>query len=384
MTRPEDTAARPPRLESLDFAKGLAILAIFLHHFARSALNQVQGRYPKILQWTFQPPGDIYAPLGAALAPFDPAVFVTTLFAVFGYIGVHVFVVASGFGLAYGLQERPDVRWASFLVRRFRKLLPPFVIAVVGYGVLQGLLGFKEGWGDVAESIFRKVTLVFVLNREWIFDDNSPLWFVGLIVPLYLIFPMLYGRATKPHAWRWFALFVVVATGTRAMLAQQTFASWHPYFGHAFFLTRVPEFFLGIVLGRRAAAGDRLEVDRRMLATGGAALLVAAGATLSATLYPLIDPALGVLASVVTVLLWRLGRRASPGTVRAVAWVGVLSYFVYLVHRPLITMAFRYRLLPVGTGWSGAAGLAATLAVTLAAAWVFAAALRVLLRPRSR
>ncbi|NEQ28376.1 MAG: acyltransferase family protein, partial [Microcoleus sp. SIO2G3] len=83
-------SARSPVLGLLDFCKGLAIVWIVLIHWRP--------------EW-------------------------------FGWQGVHVFIVLSGFGLTYSsLKRDSDISWKKWYVKRFRKVLPPYwMVCLWGY-----------------------------------------------------------------------------------------------------------------------------------------------------------------------------------------------------------------------------------------------------------
>ena len=77
----------------LNFAKGLAILLVFLHHYSRSAWISRGLPTPALLQFSYESPIQDFALLAAAVrAGHFTEVFLRAM-AHFGYVGVHLFVM---------------------------------------------------------------------------------------------------------------------------------------------------------------------------------------------------------------------------------------------------------------------------------------------------
>ena len=99
-------------------------------------------------------------------------------------IGVDIFLFLSGLGLYYSLlswvkNERGGViRWYSI---RYKKLLIPYSIVIVPLFFIKCLLGLTT-WSN---ALLDYTTLSF-----W--TSHRSAWFVALIIPLYLIAPILY------------------------------------------------------------------------------------------------------------------------------------------------------------------------------------------------
>ncbi|HEU4433174.1 MAG TPA: acyltransferase, partial [Pyrinomonadaceae bacterium] len=101
-----------PRLRSIDALRGIAALGVVLYHAVE------QG--PKWL------PNNL----------FDYPVRALQFVSSFGYIGVFLFFVISGFCIhlqwakARATGVEPDIRFGPFWKRRLRRLYPPYVIAL--------------------------------------------------------------------------------------------------------------------------------------------------------------------------------------------------------------------------------------------------------------
>src|ERR1700742_1749454 len=120
-TRTRRMSAPPnqsPRLRSIDALRGIAALGVVFYH----AVEQGQQHVPNnLLEY-----------------PVRALQFLSS----FGYIGVFLFFVISGFCIhwkcakarATGLE--PDIRFGPFWKRRLRRLYPPYLIALALYLLL--------------------------------------------------------------------------------------------------------------------------------------------------------------------------------------------------------------------------------------------------------
>lgn len=167
---------RSPVLGLLDFCKGLAIVWIVLIHWRP--------------EW-------------------------------FGWQGVHVFIVLSGFGLTYSCLKRDsDISWKKWYVKRFRKVLPSYwMVCLWGYLILACVYLF-EGRNllnalSLPLDVLLKNALLLdlsLLNPTVKVEPNGSLWFIPFIVSFYLAFPWLYQVVAKHKTVRvvLFALLVAI------------------------------------------------------------------------------------------------------------------------------------------------------------------------------
>ena len=153
-------------LSLLDFCKGLAMIWIFLFHYQRD--------------W-------------------------------FGWQGVHIFILLSGFGLTYSCLSKNKISWKHWYVRRAEKILPTYwLVALSGFLLMICMViikSYDEPLNDFIKSIIRLILDIFLLRNlsyQTIFNypfvtilPNDPLWFVPLIFGFYVIFPWLYTLIRK-------------------------------------------------------------------------------------------------------------------------------------------------------------------------------------------
>lgn len=126
----------------------------------------------------------------------------------FGWQGVHVFIVMSGFGLSYScLKKSENPKSKAWYFKRTAKLLPAywsvvFCLLLLGLGkrmfssdsLSQGLLD--------SLSLFGKYLLInFLLLRNFIdaffYDAPASFWFIPFIVSFYFFFPVLFNYLKK-------------------------------------------------------------------------------------------------------------------------------------------------------------------------------------------
>lgn len=162
--------------------KGLGMLAIMFH-------NYFHWVSPSTGENEFDFSIDRLLNLGQGLVkmPFES---INLFFTYFGHFGVQLFILVSGYGLAMSCRGRSEP-FSGFIGRRLNRLYPAFLLAV---GLLLVLIFFKSNDlppHDWFRSIGYKLMFVANLVPGELFSVNGPWWFYGLIVQLYILFPLL-------------------------------------------------------------------------------------------------------------------------------------------------------------------------------------------------
>jgi peptidoglycan/LPS O-acetylase OafA/YrhL len=281
-----------------------------------------------------------------------------------GYLGVHLFLVLSGFCLTYPLAKeggagmRLDLR--RFMARRAWRILPPYYIALAFFSLrpaleagLRAALGKPVGSGEhyTAGQVLSHVFLVHNLSPAWVRTINGSFWSLALEWQLYLVFPLLvWGfRRFGPARTLAAVLALTVAYRTWVYLEFVTLGGLQYRVRHAvdFCLAyatlpaRLFEFALGMLAAVKVAG---MRAAPTPAATGGflrgAVLCAVLGLCLThfwSPFSPITDVAWG-LASY-CLLLFAGGRSATGGCwleARPLVSLGLISYSVYLVHEPLV------------------------------------------------
>lgn len=315
----------------LTFAKGMAILLIFSHHLARSAWLSRGLAAPSLMQWTFTSCRVDFGILASAFQDGKYSEVLLRLLAHFGYVGVHLFVLLSGLGLALGTVQ--TVPAAIFLKRRVSKLVPPFWIAVIIFSVLDWVAGHPYSIGQFAERLF----LVTTFDAKNFFLVDSPLWCLAVFFQLYLLFLPLRRLIVRfgPLSLLPLALIGFMA---RQLASQPQIVEWNEYAGHTVALNWLAVFGLGIWIGDKLRRDG--EVTLPIWAVTGTTLIsipLFVFSELSAAAYPIHDTAIGVLIALVAFLAWRLSLAIHAAHILSA--VGAVSFPLYLYHRPIVTKA---------------------------------------------
>jgi len=381
-SRGNDPAALCGSLAWLDLLKSFAISWIFFNHDSEAVFD---GPH-------FANPSEHWPPLTERIAqamPLEQGGLTGLVANAFRYVGwtgdqgVQLFIIASGFGLAYSLMRRggvPVTDLKDFFLRRVLRLFPLWW----GAHILFAAFRFATGVGpSPLEGAFYLSLLGVRCTPETYAYAAPAWWYIGLQLQLYLVFPLL---------WSWLrrfgALKVLLATAAVAFAARiagfLVFDAYlDPWQRGAVFITRLPEFVVGMALA--VWFFERPEVAHRTLTRplallGGLALWAAA--TVGSFTAPgvVVAPLLtgvGLLPPVYA--LCNLVARRLRRTAGAGHWVGRHSYGIYLVHHPILLLLMG----PAGMAWAlvtmaiGAAlSLVATVGLEAAVARAEAALLR--------
>ena len=127
--------------------------------------------------------------LGFLIANFRlwPSIFFNDT-AFLGVIAVNIFILISGFGLTYSHYKKKPTSNYKYFKKRFLKIMPIYWIAL-SFAILWNVIVFK--YTPSFFSIFTHILGIHVFFPTTLFDINGALWFVGLLIPFYLSFPLM-------------------------------------------------------------------------------------------------------------------------------------------------------------------------------------------------
>jgi peptidoglycan/LPS O-acetylase OafA/YrhL len=271
-----------------------------------------------------------------------------------GELGVDMFVILSGIGLALG---RPAGGGLRFLLRRFWRIYPAYWIALTVF-LLGGtfILGWHFSAGDV---LLHYLGIHGWFGDRYALSINESFWFVTLIVSLYLLYAALGRLAERPDRLLFYGSLVALALAVYNFRTNQLIGFDH-------ISLRIPGFFLGLLFGRLIRDG-RLEIPATATLAGALLVLLYAPYT-QGFVFASVWPGAALMVAYVCLLRPHL----SAGTRGALGYLGDRSLEIFLIHQPLIreyNMWVQRRLFPGAppTPLALSVGIVAGLAVTLAA-----------------
>jgi peptidoglycan/LPS O-acetylase OafA/YrhL len=216
----EKKQARSKHILVLDLVRALAMIHIILYHYF---LEWYHGSFLIV-------PEGILANLSRLEIFKDGGFlgFIKNLFGflfAYGFTSVNLFLVLSGFVLTLSLLKRQEqgikVRWFSYLLKRFKRILVPFYISVlvgIGFLYLRNYLFTSLsaapifGLFDLLKTLF--VPLLF-FDIQFLQKFNGDYWFIPLILQLYLVFPLLFAAMKKFGVWKFISVVLAVTIGYR-------------------------------------------------------------------------------------------------------------------------------------------------------------------------
>jgi peptidoglycan/LPS O-acetylase OafA/YrhL len=347
------------RLAWVDALKGVAILWVITNHFVERIFG---SEY-------FGNPSATWPPLGDRLAQLAPIhggggwnalVNAVRYGGWTGDTGVGVFLLASGFGLTYALLRAAPATLdvLDFYRRRAGRIYPLWWCAHLFFA----LTWLLTGWGIAFTHKGMYLSMLGVRFTPGLFDFfSSSWWFIGLLIQLYLVFPLLWKALREYGPLR--LLVISCALGFAARLAGLIFLrDYMPEWERgAIFVTRLPEFVAGMSLAAYwFAHQDAVDGWMRSPRTAVFGVLAfTAGMAASFTLLGnVVSPLLMTVGSVA--VIYSAIVRSPALAVEGASWLGKHSYSLYLTNQPIIVL-----LVPAGFAAAGI-GLGADIAVALA------------------
>jgi peptidoglycan/LPS O-acetylase OafA/YrhL len=161
----------------IDYLRGIAILCVFLYHCLIAAYSVPS------LPWNWLT-RDFQAPWSfLALLPVH-----------FGYIGVPIFFVVSGFCIHLSFEQQGR-DWKYFFIRRFFRIYPAYLAA---------MLIFSYCCTKTAHDFWRQLgfhaLLIHNYNPKTFFGLSGNFWAIAIEAQLYLLYPLLILLVGK---WGW-------------------------------------------------------------------------------------------------------------------------------------------------------------------------------------
>ncbi|KJH70617.1 acyltransferase family protein [Aliterella atlantica] len=332
----------------------------------------------------------------------------------FGWQGVHIFIVLSGFGLTYScLSRNENPQGKAWYFRRIRKLLPVYWLTVLCSLPLLIILQMFQG--EIKPNVVQTFLDFFLLRNffeQFMSGPTSAFWYVPFILSCYLVFPLLYSFLRKCSTiWDYLlflsavsiiefvyrALAIYWLDGLPIIYSHSQFFGLFPdpvapldrhpdqIFGlfqrrapFGFFPSRIAEFTLG-ALAAVALIRDNHKVNQTLLNryTGlvGMLIWIVGQVLLCVGLWGWIFADFVIsLGSILWILyLAYFCQKFISNVFKWVTLLGVWSYYIYLTHEPFIRALRRIVLKLFSEGINLSTGTASVLIFGLTIALVYVA-----------
>ncbi len=314
----------------LDASKAVALLWIVASHVAEPLLGSPAAGNPDKFWPDFGARVAQFAPIGhGLLGPLADA---------FRYVGwtgdngVSMFLIASGFGLTFGLLRRGAPAGVSPLGlyrRRAERIYPLWwtahlVVAVLALAAGK-LLFTNPHFVESFVGIRFTIPTMYFISPSW--------WYVGLLLQLYIVFPLLYSLLARFGALRFLigcALVGFAARGIGLFTLVDYLDAWSR---GAVFVTRLPDFAFGMAFAwwyeRRRADIDRIVSP---LGAGVCAAVALAGFALSFSRGGMIVAQVMTGAGIFA-LVFIAAQLRDARVPNWLLWIGEHSYSIYLTHQ---------------------------------------------------
>ena len=269
-----------------------------------------------------------------------------------GFIGVDVFFVISGFlitSIICQALDRDDFSFATFYARRINRIFPALLLVLAACAIGGWFLLFPVDYRDAGKAIgFGAAFLanIALLHDAGYFDTASELnpllhlWSLGVEEQFYLLWPPVIILA-----WRWkngavvAAVAILLASFVTNLLLTPAHQSAAFYLPVTRFWELMTGCLLAIATAKRAAPFAQHAVALRNIGAITGLALIATGAALidRSRAFPgwwAVLPVLGASLLIGTGPSTWVGRRLLGN--RAMVYVGLISYPLYLWHWPVL------------------------------------------------
>ncbi|MBN9586026.1 MAG: acyltransferase [Afipia sp. 62-7] len=301
------------RLSALDGLRGVAILLVMGFHY----FYHLESFYYK-----------------STLYPYGETFSNTVIFK-YGYLGVELFFIISGFVIAMTLESSKSL--IDFAIRRFVRIWPALIVSAV-------LTFFLLNWSDAPFALTRRqfwpnfipsLTLTPVAMWSGLFPKvdfvTGVYWSLVVEIRFYMIALILYWMFARQNFARNLVIFTVLTYIVRALLRR-----WLPGYNGVYDGFFVPDYMPWF-----AAGAVFYELYKERLTRSAALVMLAISYAMIARIsinYTVIgrDPFVSSgFALLFLILFWFLATKPASMRIfeiRPLVWIGECSYSIYLYH----------------------------------------------------
>ena len=227
--------------EQTSIIKGIAILLIVFHNFFHwiPPVDSMENEF-------FFKIDHVRVFLQSFVdSPWD---FINILFSYLGHYGVEIFIFISGYGLTRSFLNK-EKSWGRFMIDRLKKLYPLLLIGLVVFILFKITMTYAVPTVAEWRSMLYKLLFIHLFIPGETMMLCGPWWFFGLIVQLYIFFPLLYKLISK-YGFKAFALISIASY----LFVYYALNTWHLTGGLTVMqqcVAHFPEFCLGIYFGKK-------------------------------------------------------------------------------------------------------------------------------------
>jgi peptidoglycan/LPS O-acetylase OafA/YrhL len=229
----------------------------------------------------------------------------------------------------------PSGGWAQWYRRRLLRLFPLYWLAHLIYLVSPFIAGkdpvdYRFWLSFLGDRFYPPDTMFYYLVPAW--------WYFGLLIQLYLIFPLLYRLLQKLGPAWFLALSILITVVTRVLLAD-VFRANGNYGQGALFLGRLWEFATGMVLAYYYSKHPGVVEERLfsgMAFVAGIVMYVLGAYSYQPVFFHAFTD--GLIGTGLTIIIAQCARLADRLhlTRSILVEVGAYSYGLYLFHQPYV------------------------------------------------
>lgn len=170
------------RINSLDLIRGIAVLGVFCFH------SVGEGCWREQLPWS-----------GMFRSFAVSKWFLMALPLTIGSSGVAVFFALSGFCIHLSFRRSPG--WWNYAVRRFFRIYPPYLFALLVFSFLYPVIRLAFERREDVIQFMSHLFLVHNLSQLTFSGVNPAFWSIAVEVQLYALYPLLLLMAWR-MGWR--------------------------------------------------------------------------------------------------------------------------------------------------------------------------------------
>lgn len=326
----------------VDWMKGIALIWIFINHAVEAVFG---GPY-------LGNPGSWWPPLQERIAqwiPLDGYGVWTIPVNIWRYIGwlgdqgVSLFLVVSGFGLTWGVLSKYKDSFPvdQFYKQRLFRIFPLWWGVHIFFLVASYVTDIKGLDMSLGDPNFYLSLVGFRASPGTFFYFAPAWWYIGLLIQLYLVYPILLEALKRMGAFQFLLFGSLAAFIVRAGVIFFEFKVSSLLYG-AFFITRLPEFAFGMAFAWCLRNNAQQVYD---LMSSRWTMFISIGLYISGTLLSITWAGMTVAPFMVGVGIFGIlygilgNKKETSSPIAGVfTWVGRHSYSLYLVHHPILAI----------------------------------------------